>query len=79
MRYSSCIQIGDGTNFVVVLCGEFLHQAEELLQVGLHTSEIISGYEKAGRKALEILEGMNSAPREYMNRRRGEVMSLVPV
>lgn len=48
-------EIGDGTNLVVVLAGEFLHQAEDLLQVGLHPSEIISGYEKAGKKALEIL------------------------
>lgn len=42
---------------VVVLAGEFLHNAEELLQIGLHPSEIISGYEKAGKKAIEILDG----------------------
>lgn len=46
---------GDGTNLVVVLGGEFLSKAEDLLQAGLHPSEIISGYEKAGKKALEIL------------------------
>lgn len=49
-------EIGDGTNLVVVLAGEFLHNAEELLLIGLHPSEIIAGYEKAGKKALEILE-----------------------
>lgn len=57
IRDSHHVKIGDGTNFVAVLGGEFLHQAEDLLQTGLHTSEIISGYEKAGKKALEILEG----------------------
>jgi T-complex protein 1 subunit theta len=33
-----------------------LAKAEDLLQLGLHPSEIIAGYEKAGKKALEILE-----------------------
>lgn len=44
---------------MVVLAGEFLHHAEELLQIGLHPSEIIAGYEKAGKKAIEILDGMS--------------------
>lgn len=48
-------EYGDGTNLVVVLAGEFLKKAEDLLQLGLHPSEIIAGYEKAGKKALEIL------------------------
>lgn len=48
-------EFGDGTNLVVVLAGEFLAKAEDLLQIGLHPSEIIAGYEKAGKKALEIL------------------------
>jgi len=48
-------EVGDGTNLVVVLSGELLHKAEDLLLLGLHPSEIIAGYEKAGKKALEFL------------------------
>lgn len=49
-------EIGDGTNFVVVFAGELLKQAEELLRMGLHQSEIILGYQKALVKSLEILK-----------------------
>ncbi len=33
---SQCGQIGDGSNFVIVLAGELLHKAAELIQMGLH-------------------------------------------
>eukprot|EP00010_Vexillifera_abyssalis_P006398 CAMPEP_0201550422 /NCGR_PEP_ID=MMETSP0173_2-20130828/6775_1 /ASSEMBLY_ACC=CAM_ASM_000268 /TAXON_ID=218659 /ORGANISM="Vexillifera sp., Strain DIVA3 564/2" /LENGTH=549 /DNA_ID=CAMNT_0047960383 /DNA_START=35 /DNA_END=1684 /DNA_ORIENTATION=+ len=49
-------ECGDGTNTVITLCGELLQQAEGLIQVGLHTSEIIAGYRKAGAKCLAFLE-----------------------
>lgn len=49
-------EIGDGTNLVLILCGELLQNAETLLQKGLHPSEIISGFNKAGTEALKILE-----------------------
>jgi len=49
-------EVGDATNLVVVLVGEFLAKCEDLLQTGLHPSDIIAGYEKAGKKALEILD-----------------------
>ena len=40
---------------VISLAGELLKQAEELLLNGLHTAEIVLGYERAYRKVLEIL------------------------
>ncbi|CBH15910.1 CCT-theta, putative [Trypanosoma brucei gambiense DAL972] len=49
-------EVGDGTNFVVSLAGELLSQAESLVRMGLHPSEIVEGYKKAGNKSLEILE-----------------------
>ena len=49
-------EVGDGTNFVVVFGGELLQQAESLIRMGLHPSEIIAGYTKAGKFALEYLE-----------------------
>jgi T-complex protein 1 subunit theta len=51
-------EMGDGTNLVLVLVGEFLQNAEALLYQGLHPSEIISGYNKAATKAGEILESL---------------------
>eukprot|EP01123_Difflugia_compressa_P012660 TRINITY_DN5512_c0_g1_i3.p1 TRINITY_DN5512_c0_g1~~TRINITY_DN5512_c0_g1_i3.p1 ORF type:complete len:547 (+),score=125.74 TRINITY_DN5512_c0_g1_i3:39-1679(+) len=51
-------ELGDGTNLVIVLCGELLAQAEGLLKMGLHTSDIIRGYEKAQEKVSEILDSL---------------------
>ena len=50
-------ELGDNTNLVIVLAGELLKKAENLLRLGLHPSEIIQGYEIARDKALEILQG----------------------
>lgn len=50
------MEIGDGSNFVVTFGGELLGQAEELVKMGLHPTEILSGYQKAAKKATEILE-----------------------
>lgn len=49
-------EVGDGSNFVVVFCGELMHLAEGLLRSGLHPSEIVIGYEAAHKKAQEILD-----------------------
>lgn len=48
-------EVGDGTNFVVILAGALLEHAEELLRLGVTTTEISEGYEKGLEKALEIL------------------------
>ena len=47
---------GDGTNLVVVLAGEMLVHAEELLKNGLHCSEVIAGFKAGEAKALEVLD-----------------------
>jgi len=49
-------EVGDGTNFVVVLAGELLVLAEDLLKNGLHCSEIIAGYTLSLKKAQEELD-----------------------
>lgn len=49
-------ECGDMTNFVITLAGELLNQAESLIKMGLHPSSIIDGYEKACKKAIDILE-----------------------
>lgn len=48
-------EVGDGTNFVIVFAGALLDGAEELLRLGITTTEIAEGFEKALDKALEIL------------------------
>ena len=40
----------------MILAGEMLKKAENLLIMGLHPSEIIKGYELASAKALSELE-----------------------
>ncbi|CAD6584675.1 MAG: T-complex protein 1 subunit theta [Cyphobasidiales sp. Tagirdzhanova-0007] len=51
-------EIGDRTNFVLMFAGELLKKAEYLLTMGLHPSEIISGYELARDKAEESLKDL---------------------
>ncbi|KAL6234502.1 hypothetical protein BDW75DRAFT_241012 [Aspergillus navahoensis] len=51
-------EMGDGTNLVIVLAGELLKKAEELLRLGLKTSDIVQGYEKAQNFALKVLEDL---------------------
>ncbi|KAL4923846.1 M48 family metallopeptidase [Aspergillus undulatus] len=51
-------EMGDGTNLVIVLAGELLKKAEELLRLGLKTSDITQGYEKAQNFALKVLEDL---------------------
>ena len=53
-------EAGDGTNLVISLAGELMLQAEGLLKMGLHPSEILIGYEKASTKALELLEELTA-------------------
>lgn len=52
-------EMGDATNLVIVLAGEFLRKAEDLLRMGLKTSDIVAGYEKAQKLALETLEELS--------------------
>ena len=49
-------EVGDGTTSAVVVAGELLSKAEELLDKNLHPTIIVEGYRKAVDKALETLE-----------------------
>jgi len=49
-------EMGDNTNLVVIVAGELLSQAESLLRMGLHPSDIVRGYERAIEKANELLK-----------------------
>jgi len=49
-------EVGDGTTSVVVLAGELLSKAEELIEKEVHPVIIIDGYKKAALKALDVLD-----------------------
>jgi len=51
-------EVGDGTTTAVVLAGELLKQAEELLEQEIHPTVIAAGYRAAAEKSMEILKGL---------------------
>ena len=59
-------EIGDGTNLVIVLCGEMLKKAEELLRMGLKTADVVGGFERAQGEALRCLDRMLYAPSAFL-------------
>ena len=48
-------EVGDGTTTAVVIAGELLKRAEELLEQDVHPTVIVHGYRMAAEKAKEIL------------------------
>ncbi|OMO98950.1 Chaperonin Cpn60/TCP-1 [Corchorus olitorius] len=65
-------EIGDGANLTISFAGELLQNAEELIRTGLHPSEIISGYTKAIKKTIEVLEELVEKGSESMDVRNKE-------
>jgi len=49
-------EVGDGTTTAVIVAGELLGKAEELIDKKVHPTVIVDGYHKAADKALETLE-----------------------
>jgi thermosome len=49
-------EAGDGTTTAVVLAGELLKKAENLIEQDIHPTAIAAGYRQAAEKAREILE-----------------------
>jgi thermosome len=50
--------VGDGTTTAVVLAGELLKKAEELLEQNIHPTIMVSGYRKAALKAVETIKNL---------------------
>lgn len=68
-------EIGDGANLTISFAGELLENAEELIRMGLHPSEIISGYTKGIDKTVEILNELVESGSENMDvRNKDEVI-----
>ncbi|KAF3608994.1 hypothetical protein DY000_02051537 [Brassica cretica] len=68
-------EIGDGANLTISFAGELLQNAGELIRAGLHPSDIITGYNKAITKTVEILEQLVESGSETMDvRNKDEVV-----
>ncbi len=65
-------EVGDGTTTAVVVAGELLAKAEELIEKEIHPSLIIEGYKKAAAEALRILDEIgvpvNPQDKDYLVR-----------
>ena len=70
MQENEC---GDCTNLLISLAGELLTQAEGLIKMGLHPSEILIGYEKAADKTLALLESLTCHTIDEKLRDRAEL------
>ncbi|HKM51104.1 MAG TPA: thermosome subunit beta [Candidatus Bathyarchaeia archaeon] len=51
-------EVGDGTTTAVILAGNMLKRAQDLLDDGVHATTIVAGYKKAADRAIEILESI---------------------
>jgi len=72
-------EVGDGSNFVVTFAGELLAQAEELLRIGVHPSEIVEGYKKASEKTFALFESLSTTSVENPRDKASLVKALIPV
>ncbi len=52
-------ETGDGTTTSVVIAGELLKRAQELLDMKIHPTIIVGGYQKAAEKATDILNSIS--------------------
>ncbi|XP_038642822.1 T-complex protein 1 subunit theta-like [Scyliorhinus canicula] len=57
-------EVGDGRTLVLILAGSLLERAGGLLQSGLSVPEVIRGFHKGCRRALEVLETLCCATLE---------------
>lgn len=48
-------EAGDNTNLLLIIVGELMLQAATLINMGLHPSEIVIGYEKAAKRTHKLL------------------------
>jgi thermosome len=53
-------EVGDGTTTAVIIAGELLKNAEDLLAQSVHPTVIAEGYQMAAEKALMMLDGFAS-------------------
>jgi len=70
--------VGDGTTTAVILAGELLRKAEELLNQNIHPTVIVGGYRKAVQKAVEALDkvGTTVDPKDRATLKKVAITSM---
>ncbi|MGB9703741.1 MAG: thermosome subunit beta [Candidatus Micrarchaeales archaeon] len=65
-------EVGDGTTTSVILAGELLKNAGDLIDQGIHPTLVIKGYKMAAQKAVEVLKKkarkVNAKDKEVLER-----------
>eukprot|EP00698_Gefionella_okellyi_P015868 TRINITY_DN4506_c0_g1_i1.p1 TRINITY_DN4506_c0_g1~~TRINITY_DN4506_c0_g1_i1.p1 ORF type:complete len:557 (-),score=162.63 TRINITY_DN4506_c0_g1_i1:39-1670(-) len=51
-------EIGDATNLVIAFAGELLSNADSLIRMGLHPTQIVEGYVKANKFMQSVVAGL---------------------
>jgi thermosome len=51
-------EVGDGTTTAVILAGDLLKRAQELLDKNIHATTVVAGYRKAAEEAIRILDSV---------------------
>jgi thermosome len=51
-------EVGDGTTTAVILAGDLLKRAQELLDKNIHATTLVAGYRKAAEEAIRILKSV---------------------
>lgn len=51
-------EVGDGTTTAVILAGDLLKRAQELLDKNIHATTIVAGYRKAAEEVIRILNSV---------------------
>ena len=68
-------EVGDGTTTAVVLAGNLLKNAEDLLDDNIHPTVIAKGYRMASEKSQEILNELA----EYINEENDEILKKTAI
>ena len=68
-------EIGDGTTTAVILAGELLKNAEELLDRNIHPTVITKGYRIAAEKSFEILRTLG----EHVNLKDKDILRKIAI
>merc|ERR1711959_441259 len=69
-------EIGDGTTSVTVLAGEFLREAEKLIQAKIHPQTIVAGFRQATEVARTRLNEMSMDNSQDKDKFRSDLITI---
>lgn len=61
-------EVGDGTTSVVILAGELVKRANELIKTGIHPTTVIAGYRLACKEAVRFIQEHLKIPTEQLTK-----------